>query len=941
MPLGHACAVLRLGSETIEDHEVLGPVAFPDEPAAGTFVRGQSFGRYILIGPLGEGGMGVVYAAYDPELDRRVALKLLRHAPSETSSLGRARLVREAQAMAKLSHPNVITVFDVGAVQDRVFVSMELVVGEDLRGWQARGGRTTAEILGVFAQAGRGLAAAHAAGLIHRDFKPGNVLVGDDGLVRVADFGLARRFGGGDDTPRVLSEVARPPTQAEGVVVSDAVTRTGAVLGTPAYMAPEQHLGRDLDARADQFSFCVALWEALQGERPFRATHPVELMVQVTRGEIAASAKDAAMPAWIRRVLVRGLLPDPTARFGSMTELLAQLERDPRRSRRRLALGSIAGAALLGVAAFAVYGREDRCAGAERELAQVWSAVRRDALVERFAATGLSYAADAAAGVTRQLDSYGAAWLVSYRNACVAAPPEAAQGETPQLRCVERRRRDLGALVDVLVEADATLVERASESLAGLRSLDACFDAALGFGDVPLPADPDARAAIVALRDQLGRIHALQIAGRRGDALDVATGVLAEATRIGDAALLAEAELMFGVGLAEQGGGAKAVEHLDAAAVWAVQSGYEIAMLDVWIALTWHTGVDLGRYEDAQVWARYADAMLVRLGRPARQLGNLRAAQAAVASIAGHHEEALVAARESLEVRTLDQPGEPIVANALLQIGNALVSLGRYDEAGDALEQALALAVETHGPGHPVIGAIENSIGVRHFQAGELAAAEVHWQRAYAIMKAALGPDHPELFYSLGNLSEVMRDQGKFDDALAALQRVAELQRKSLPHIHRETGTTLHNIAGVHLQRGEAATALDGFREALAIREQVLEPGDPGVANTLTEMGDALLELGRADEARPLLERAQEIRGRTPSSTLELAYTQMMLGRAGLAQGNDAAAGELIEGALAMLGGAHGSTPDRLRRIAADLRPRADAESPGPAARRASSDAEP
>lgn len=208
-------------------------------------------------------------------------------------------------------------------------------------------------------------------------------------------------------------------------------------------------------------------------------------------------------------------------------------------------------------------------------------------------------------------------------------------------------------------------------------------------------------------------------------------------------------------------------------------------------------------------------------------------------------------------------------------------------------------------------------MGVRAHYAGDAQTAEVHWRRAYAIMEAALGPDHPELFYSLGNLSEAMREQGKFDEALVTLQRVATLQR-SLPPIHREHATTLHNIAGVQLRRGELEAARAGFDEALRVREAVFGPDDPAVANTLTELSDVLLELGRAAEARPLIERAQVIRDAAASSKLEAAYTELMLGRARLATG-DSGGRALVQRADAALAELGGNTRDRLRRIAAEL----------------------
>jgi eukaryotic-like serine/threonine-protein kinase len=275
--------------------------------------RGDVLGRYFILDRLGSGGMGIVYAAYDPELDRKVAIKLLR--PGRAGAEAGARLLREAQAMARLSHPNVLAVHDVGTFGDQVFVAMELVDGADLRQWLAASPRSEREVLDVFLKAGRGLAAAHAAGLVHLDFKPANVLVGRDGRVRVADFGLA---------------------QAEGGEESGGA-------GTRGYMAPEQLTSQPVDARTDQFSFCVSLYEALYGARPFAPDS----------FEVEDSPPGSRVPIRLRRLLLRGLAPDPAGRFASMDDLLAALENDPRPVRRRwamtLALTAVVGSALLGL----------------------------------------------------------------------------------------------------------------------------------------------------------------------------------------------------------------------------------------------------------------------------------------------------------------------------------------------------------------------------------------------------------------------------------------------------------------------------------------------------------------------------------------------------------------------------------------------------------------
>ncbi|HEY0476617.1 MAG TPA: serine/threonine-protein kinase [Kofleriaceae bacterium] len=285
---------------------------------------GARIGRYIVLDWCGAGGMGVVYSALDPELNRKVALKVLRNdgaGPDDRSPI-HDLLLREAQAMAQLAHPNVVTVFDVGSIDDRVFIAMELVDGVTLAQWLDARRRSQGEILAAFRAAGSGLAAAHAVGLIHRDFKPDNVLVGNDGRIRVTDFGVARHAVG---EPRDLAQRrAHAPGPGAGV------TRTG-LAGTPAYMAPEQYLGQRVDARADQFSFAVALYEALHGERPF-----------ARRDRGRAAPRGERVPRWLRKVLSRALRPAPDDRYPSMTDLLAALSPEPRPRRGRL----------IGIAAF-------------------------------------------------------------------------------------------------------------------------------------------------------------------------------------------------------------------------------------------------------------------------------------------------------------------------------------------------------------------------------------------------------------------------------------------------------------------------------------------------------------------------------------------------------------------------------------------------------------
>ncbi len=293
--------------------------------------KGALIGRYIVISRLGAGAMGVVYAAFDPQLDRKVAIKLLKTRHGDLG-MAQVRLQREAQSLAKLDHPNVVSVFDVGIHEGQLFVAMEFVDGQTLGAWmrESDSPRPWQEVLEVFIAAGRGLAAAHAVGMIHRDFKPDNVMLGKDARVRVMDFGIARS---GSDTDlgaheESLSDVRKPIGK---------VTTTGAMMGTPAYMSLEQFESSEPDPRSDQFGFCVALYEALYGERPFAGATLSALILALQEGRIKPAPENVRVPNWLRQVISRGLSRDPTARFPTMDDLLGALRADP--TRRRWVLG--------------------------------------------------------------------------------------------------------------------------------------------------------------------------------------------------------------------------------------------------------------------------------------------------------------------------------------------------------------------------------------------------------------------------------------------------------------------------------------------------------------------------------------------------------------------------------------------------------------------------
>jgi predicted Ser/Thr protein kinase len=342
--LARAASAERRSSGNIATEYSVAPEALEDTalaPAAGVIDRGSRpqiakgtrVGRYIIGERLGMGGMGVVYAARDPDLDREVAVKVLRSEFARSNPDAAQRIAREAQAMARISHPNVVNVYDVGTLGDQVFVAMERINGKNLRAWLGAAPRTVAEILEVFIGAGRGLIAAHDAGIVHRDVKPDNVLVGDDGRARVTDFGLAY--------DHRLDEADVSTSGSEGA--------TRPIVGTPSYMAPEQHAGGNADPRTDQFSFAVSLYEALYGKRPFSGNTREELAGAVIDGRVDA-APSSRIPASLRTILLRAMSTKPGDRFPTMADLLRALGRDRGRRPRRVAFAALIALALVTVA---------------------------------------------------------------------------------------------------------------------------------------------------------------------------------------------------------------------------------------------------------------------------------------------------------------------------------------------------------------------------------------------------------------------------------------------------------------------------------------------------------------------------------------------------------------------------------------------------------------
>ena len=858
-------------------------------------------GRFVVLKRLGEGGMGIVYAAYDAELDRQLAIKLIRAdlvedlEPDEAA----ARLLREAQALAKVSHPNVIQIYEVGMHDEQVYVAMELVEGQTLAAWMGEGRHPARAVLDHFIPAGRGLAAAHAVGLVHRDFKPANVLVGSDGRVRVLDFGLARR-------------VEEPPPDASSNASLDALsselTVDGSRPGTPSYMAPEQHLGGNVDARSDQFAFCVALYEALYGERPFGGKNRTALALAVTRGEIRDAPRGSGVPEWLRRVVLRGLRQDPDARWPSMQALLDQLTRD-RGARRRRVWGTavVVGAVLSSIAAgvYATRNEVQVCEGGQAKLVDVWDAGRKAQVRAAFEATGVPMASTTWTRVESSLDGYVESWLAQYQQACEASQAGEQSGEMLDLRmrCLDERLEELEARVDVLTDADETVVERAAASVAQLPPVAGCADATALLARLKPPTDPAVEAEVDALRAELTRAGAMLEAGRYQPALELASAASRRARSVDYPPVRAEALLMRGRLERELARGEDARVTLAEAYWTGLEAGHDEAAVG---AASQMIGVlvELARPEPAEEWVRHAGAVT----------GRTRVGPMLEAELLDGHADLLVhqarydQAREQLE-RSLElkraAAGEqsPIVADSLHRQARVAFAQGQYADAREDWERALEIRSATLGEEHPAVAAAHVGIGVTFSREERYDEAVDRYERAIVIQERAFGSDHLTTARYLNNLGIVLRKQGKFEPARETQERALSLYEKFLGPEHPKVADSLANLANVYEDLDDLESARTSQERALRIRKSTLEKGHPDLADSFDSLAELDEKAGRLESAREQYALALEIREQAfEADHPMIPWTLTRLARAERRLGDEERARSLLERALSLYG---------------------------------------
>ncbi|NUO54498.1 MAG: serine/threonine protein kinase, partial [Polyangiaceae bacterium] len=767
------------------------PSAAPSGPVVRTAPLLASVGRYKLIDRIGEGGMGVVYVAHDPELDRRVALKLLRPEPGAETEERRARLVLEAQAMAKLSHPNVVTVHDVGRVGEQLFLAMELVDGVTLSRFLARGAPPRRKVLELLLLAGRGLAAAHGAGLVHRDFKPDNVLVGNDGRVRVTDFGLARVSG-----PAVMTDAR---LDVEGPTRPVALTATGMLIGTPAYMAPEQWRGEDADAKSDQFAFAVTLYESLFGVRPHDGSTMRELATNVLAGKMRPFPP---APRWLRILLERALALDPRGRFPSIDALLSELAKDRDRPKRiALSLGGmlVGTAVLVTILHFATLGTPPasglalesapsveapgqsagipaRCEQEKETALAVWSEDRRAHLTR----VRPLVAKDAAERLSKRLESATQALADARIAICVKKSDTLSDRRKA---CLAERHREVEAIAIVLDSINDSGGRPYADLLTATYDLP---DPSLCSSEAYLRARGSAflfgdRAQVALELDEAAKLRVLSKLDRWEDAEMIESRLLAKSQ---STSLYVQGPAIVG-------------EMLLAAGAYRARRSHDEAYQALGRA------AEAARdAKDNELEARIA-ALLVRIYvrdtfdiKEADRWAGIGEAKTATPSELGR------TAGEVAEAR-----------------GDLQLALGELVRARTSFEKSLRLRQDALGAGHPEVAAARAKLVTVLVALGDSKAALDHGYAGSVAVDLALGSGSSRSVAQQRALGEALVGAGQGAEAVEILERAREVQRDFAPIFRADTALVYDQLAWADL----AQLDFDGAEARIALGEQQRE----------------------------------------------------------------------------------------------------------------------
>ncbi|HUQ02290.1 MAG TPA: serine/threonine-protein kinase [Kofleriaceae bacterium] len=818
---------------------------------------GQTVDRFEIVRLLGQGGMGAVYEARDPDLARAVALKLI-HEPDAHRSI---RFLREAQALAQLQHPNVVAVYEVGTDGERVFIAMELVDGQSLD--HTSGKRPWREVVPLFVQVGRGLAAAHAKDLVHRDVKPSNIFVGTDGRARIGDFGLARqgeaRDTSGIEAPRDLERAtaitvengaessavdAIAPVTPGMALLGSTLTGAGAYIGTPRYMSPEQHQRRGATAKSDQFAFCVALHEMIFGEHPFELDADGGIASSVVAGKRRPAPSGA--PRWLVAAIDRGLARDPDARHASMTTLCDLLEQSPVR-RRRVAYAAGAATALAAAAAVGWWlvprgAARVSCGRAGDGLATVWNPDVRARIEASFVGAG-AFGADSAARTSAGLDAWGGRWREARIDACRATHERGEQSAPVldrRMACLDRELALAGGVVARLAAGGTRVAANAPGAVESLPAPESCNAARLQ-ATTPYPDDP----RVEAIRADLAAMRAANVAGDLPEARRLARSAKATADALGHPGLRAEVLLEYAFYIS--GEDAKAAQ---AAREEALAQAVAAGDRDVEATATLRLLEAAAARADAkavETLLPVARAAIARDGvAPGVEL-LFREKEAIALDRLGKYDEARAACERLAAIEPAPQP-----AAARCRCVVAIDAMASK-AAEEPCRASLAAGEAAYGEHHPVNTARMSNLATALKAVGKMDEALALDARALAINEAAHGPESEDVAALLSSGADRLMIAGRTDEAIAGLTRAIAIRAKldgDTPG--RLQGHSEHKLAEAYARTGKLDEALVHADRAMQILEAAIPPGHPDLIKAYAQYGNINL----AAERWPAVERA-------------------------------------------------------------------------------------
>ena len=870
--------------------------------------RGMRIGDYVVLEELGRGAMGQVFRALHPQLDRLVALKLIAlPVIDEARHAAALRVLREGRALARLRHPNVVTVHDVGEADGHAYVAMELVEGSTLRDWAAMP-RSRSERLATLVQAGRGLAAVHRAGLLHRDFKPDNVLVSTLGEVRVGDFGLARLIDRADD------QATDPAVGHAGLASEVTVLRSVVPAGTLPYMAPEVIAGAQATVASDQFSFCVTAFECLYGRRPFDGDTAQALHAKIAAGQIWRVPAAVRLPARAHRLLVRGLSASPGDRHASLEALLDRLA--PVWQRRLpwiVVLGSAAAtAATVAAVMHHQAASATRLCDDSAAWTGTWDDARRAEIRGAFLRTGLPYAERAYGQVAGALDRYTATWSNLQRERCLVAAVAASRDTQYELACLRQRREDVALLAAKLAHADADVVPIAARLSLALRPSAHCQ---LDPEAVPRPALVDLpRAGAVQLQTLLASAVLAHDAGDLATAERLGREVIAGADTL-DVPLATEARLLLGTVQRELHHEGDDEATLFNAAVAAESAGLYALAAEGWLGLA---GATQDRpHGDGDRWLALAEVAVRKAGSPPDLVAVCTSGRAGELMRAGKFAGALALQAQASKLLAAQYGADDLrVATSNFRLATRLGMVGRFREAELLLRDVVAIRTRTLSPTHPDTLDAQETLGICLHRGGRPSEALPLLQSNLASREALLGANALALAGPLGNLAGALSALHRDDEALVLLQRAVALREAAYGADDPRVAVPLVNLGTVLLEMRRLTDALPVLRRARDMFELDGGVGALNGAQARLQIAEALSQLGRYDEAIAELAPVDHL----PSEQYALiaAASLVARGRALLALGKRAAAEQMFERAAKLRDDGHKS-PELRQQIADGL----------------------